>query len=176
MIVFAVDPGTTTSAWVCWDGQRVRTHGTEANEFVLLMLKDPFPSPTMVVFEQIESMGMAVGKEVFETVFWTGRFYEAVLGPRDRLTRRAVKLHLCETMQAKDANIRQAILDRFGATKAAAVGTKAQPGPLYGVTGHEWAALAVALTWYDQHQDEVGDDDGRRLPPYDRDRDNPLGG
>lgn len=26
------------------------------------------------------------------------------------------------------------------------VGTKAKPGPLYGVKGHSWSALAVVLT------------------------------
>jgi hypothetical protein len=46
--------------------------------------------------------------------------------------------------QAKDANIRQAILDRFGG-KEKAIGKKANPGPLYGVKSHLWSALAVAL-------------------------------
>jgi hypothetical protein len=42
-------------------------------------------------------------------------------------------------MRAKDANIRQALIDKLGA-----VGTKKAPGPLYGISGHLWAALAVA--------------------------------
>lgn len=34
--------------------------------------------------------------------------------------------------------------------KEKAIGKKATPGPLYGVVGDEWAALAVAVTWWDQ--------------------------
>ena len=69
------------------------------------------------------------------------------------LTRRAVKLHLCGSARAKDTNIRAALIDRFGGTggRRAAVGLKASPGPLYGIRSHEWAALAVAVTWHDQH-------------------------
>jgi hypothetical protein len=43
-------------------------------------------------------------------------------------------------MRAKDANIRQALLDLIGPQ-----GTKAQPGPTYGIKSHTWAALAVAV-------------------------------
>jgi len=57
-----------------------------------------------------------------------------------------VKLHLTQTRRAKDANIRQALIDRYGPGKALAVGLKATPGPLYGLTGDCWSALAVAVT------------------------------
>jgi len=33
----------------------------------------------------------------------------------------------------------------YGGTRDAAVGTKKTPGPLYGVSGHAWQALAVAV-------------------------------
>jgi hypothetical protein len=49
-------------------------------------------------------------------------------------------MHLCNSMRAKDANVRQALIDRFGP-----VGTKKQPGKLYGVATHYWAALGVAV-------------------------------
>ncbi len=42
------------------------------------------------------------------------------------LPRRAVKLELCADSRAKDANIRQALLDRFGGSTA--IGRKAAPG------------------------------------------------
>ncbi|HET6477318.1 MAG TPA: hypothetical protein VFH93_14740 [Thermoleophilia bacterium] len=45
----------------------------------------------------------------------------------------------------KDANIRQALLDRFGGP--AAVGRKAAPGPLYGIARDVWSALAIAVTY-----------------------------
>ena len=103
-------------------------------------------SDTPVVIEKIESYGMAVGAEVFDTVFWAGWFAEAVHRvPVVLLPRRAVKLALCGDSRAKDANIRQALLDRFGGS--AAVGRKASPGPLYGISRDVWSALAIAVTY-----------------------------
>jgi hypothetical protein len=52
-----------------------------------------------------------------------------------------VKMHLCGNQQAKDKNIRQALLDKVGP-----VGVKKTPGPCYGVKSHAWSALAVAVT------------------------------
>lgn len=83
--------------------------------------------PDVVVIEKVESYGMAVGAEVFDTVLWAGRFAEAAHRvPVVMLPRRAVKLALCGDSRAKDANIRQALIDRFGGS--AAVGRKAAPG------------------------------------------------
>jgi hypothetical protein len=62
-----------------------------------------------------------------------------------RVFRKDVKLHLCNSPRAKDANVRQALLDRLGPQ-----GTKKAPGPTYGVKSHEWAALAVAVYGWDQ--------------------------
>jgi hypothetical protein len=156
MLVYVIDPGYEQSALVAMDGCRVVRNLTVPNTEMLAICRDWHAD--WLVIEQIESMGMAVGKETFGTVWWAGRFFEA-WQPKsaDQVTRREVKLHLCGTMRAKDANIRQALIDRFGGSKEAAIGTKAKPGPLYGLKAHEFAALAVAVTWYDQH----GGDDGR---------------
>jgi hypothetical protein len=62
--------------------------------------------------------------------------------------RATVKAHLCRSAKAKDSNVRQALIDLFGG-KENAIGTKKTPGPLYGISGDVWAALAVAVTWYD---------------------------
>jgi hypothetical protein len=93
-----------------------------------------------VAVEWIESFGMAVGQEVFRTVFQIGRMQQQ-LGPVRLIPRRDVKLTLCGSPRAKDTNIRQALIDAIGP-----VGTKKNPGPLYGVSGHYWAALGVAYT------------------------------
>ena len=161
MVVLGLDPGTETSAILAFNGICVMDHCVMANDYVrqgLLDWKDrqqDDPGPSILVLEQIESFGMAVGKETFETVFWTGRFAEA-WSPRrfDRLPRRIVKQHLCHTARATDANIRQALIDRFGPSTEKAIGSKKVPGPLFGIKSHEWAALAVAVTWFDQHGHE----------------------
>jgi hypothetical protein len=90
--------------------------------------------------EMIASYGMAVGKEVFETCVWIGRFVEIAYEPVQLVYRRDVKLHLCHSPRAKDANVRQALIDRLGPQ-----GTKKNPGPTYGMKSHLWAALAVAV-------------------------------
>jgi hypothetical protein len=92
-----------------------------------------------------------VGREVFETVFWTGRFFEAATrrgAAVSRLPRKTIKIHLCGSARAQDSNIRVALCDRFGGSERAK-GTKKAPGPLFGIKSHEWAALALAVTWSD---------------------------
>ena len=165
MIVCGVDPGTTQTAVVLLaEGRHITAAFTRDNAAVLDWFTRNASTSMVAVFEQVEFMGMAVGREVFETVFWTGRMYEAAAnGPRARMPRREVKLHLCGVARAKDANIRQALIDRFGATKEEAIGRKGAPGPLYGIKAHEFAALAVAVTWYDQRVAQ-GDDDGAEDP------------
>lgn len=149
-IVLAIDPGPEKSAWVLYDGRRVLEAGIEPNTALrqrihLHTIRVSVPIADFLAIENIESMGMAVGAEVFETVFWTGRFLERWGDLRSaRVTRREVKLHLCGSMRAKDANVRQRLIDLLGAP-----GTKKAQGGTYGVTSHCWAALAVAYVWWD---------------------------
>jgi hypothetical protein len=146
--IIGVDPGPEQSAMVILD-RRITDAWLQPNELIMerlrgLRLTEP---STPLVIEKIASYGMAVGAEVFETVFWSGRFAEAFGIHRVyRITRPEVKLHLCHSMRAKDANIRQALIDRFGKP-----GTKKAPGILYGIANDLWSALAVAITWQDQH-------------------------
>ena len=162
-MILAIDPGPEQSAFVLFDGERVRHHGIRPTSDVLaeasFRARQDALWITDAIFEGVESYGMAVGAEVFETVFQTGRMFEAACrdygdGHVHRLFRKQIKLHLCGSVRAKDANIRQALIDRFGGSKAK--GTKAQPGPLYGVSSHCWAALAVAVTWHDRATDLHG--------------------
>lgn len=160
MILLAIDPGPTQSAWLTFDtrGKPVK-FGIDTNEELLGSIRSSAAmpddhramslSPQRVVIEQVESFGMAVGAEVFETVFWSGRFAEAARPvPFDRVKRSAIKVALCGSVRAKDGNIRQALIDRYGGS--AAKGTKAAPGPLYGVSNDVWSALAVAVTYADE--------------------------
>jgi hypothetical protein len=143
--VVAIDPGPRESAYVIYDGLSVIEKGKESNEDIVSSLPMMGALYNRLVIEKIACYGMAVGEEVFETVFWSGRFAQ-VFGPQrvDRITRREVKLSLCNSVKAKDGNVRQALIDRFGA-----VGTKKAPGLLYGIAGDEWAALGVAVAWWD---------------------------
>lgn len=139
--ILAIDPGTTESGWVYFFGGKVIGAGVMMNDELLKMVAES--AADVLAIEMIASYGMAVGKEVFETCVWVGRFQQAWRSPKSvRLVyRKDVKLHLCGSPRAKDANIRQALIDKLGPP-----GRKAAPGPTYGVSSHAWAALGVAVT------------------------------
>jgi len=149
--ILAIDPGTTQSGWIRFHDGLPAGGGVWSNGELLDLIAEDRAHDVLAI-EMIAGQGMAVGMETFRTVWWIGRFAEAwyratgVL-PRE-VFRRDVKLHLCGNARAKDKNIRQALVDRYGGEggKEAAFGRKASPGPLYGVTSHAMQALAVAVT------------------------------
>jgi hypothetical protein len=148
-MILAIDPGTTESGFVLFDGTHVTESGVTPNRELLQWLRDPGWSAALAI-EMVASYGMPVGREVFETCVWIGRFLQAWYAPEAvRLVyRREVKMHLCGKANAKDPNVRQALLDLFPSTGGGAtpqIGTKGRPGPLYGVSTHAWAALGVAI-------------------------------
>jgi hypothetical protein len=154
MNIIGIDPGPTVSTFVHVEfsarslldpGITICGVGEMDNHDMLERLRQTFGS--IIVCEMIACYGMAVGKEVFETCRWIGRFEQRVadVGLKlETLTRVQCKMQLCQSMRAKDANIRQALMDRFGE-----VGRRSAPGPLYGISGHAWSAVAVATTWRD---------------------------
>lgn len=164
-MILAIDPGNKESAYVLFQSAGVANAGKdrlvmfakEPNECVLAGLasiREEFGKygDVPLVIEKIASYGMAVGETVFETVFWSGRFAQ-VWHPKPvwRIERMKVKMNLCRHPRAKDSNIRQALIDRFGEP-----GTKAMPGMLYGVSKDVWAALAVAVTYADMRKQKRG--------------------
>jgi hypothetical protein len=153
MNVFAIDPGTHKSGWVKYEGgtSRILGFGVAQNEDMLRLIEEtPLASGFYLAIEMIASYGMAVGAEVFETCVWVGRFQQAWHTPKAvrKVYRNEVKMHLCHSTKAKDANVRQALLDLFpqtGEGKVPQIGTKKKPGPLFGVSTHVWPALGVAI-------------------------------
>ena len=152
MRILAIDPGNQQSAYALLDADlRPVKFAKKSNDEVMkdciTILEE---KTTVVVIEMIASYGMAVGKEVFETCVWIGRFIER-LAPEtyNLIYRREEKENLCGSMRAKDSNIRQALIDRFGV-----VGTKKNPGWFYGVSKDVWAAIAVGVTYHDKVEEE----------------------
>lgn len=142
--ILALDPGTTETGFCLFDGKRVVRSGIASNPQIISTVLVYAPQPDCILaIEMIASYGMAVGREVFETCVWIGRFQQAWREPGavQLVFRNTVKVHLCGSARAKDPNIRQALLDALGPQ-----GTKARPGPTYGVRSHAWSALAVAVT------------------------------
>jgi hypothetical protein len=143
--ILALDPGTTQSGWCIYDTKEkaVVHFGLAENQNVINYINDG--TYDEVAIEMIASYGMAVGAEVFETCVWIGRFVQccANLNVRHKsVYRKDCKMFLCGTTKAKDANIRQAIIDKFGGIQSTKPG-----GKLHGIKSHVWPALAVALTY-----------------------------
>lgn len=152
MIYMAVDPGTTKSAFVIMNDRLIIGKGILENEQMLDVVRFPQHAGEACrhvehfVCEMIASYGKPVGAEVFETVFWIGRFFEAFSKPsRHRIYRMDVKKNLCFSTSAKDAHIRQRLIDLYGGSSAIK-----KDGELHGVSKDVWAALAVATTWRDR--------------------------
>jgi len=155
MIILAIDPGPTESAWLTY-GHGMSFEKVD-NETLLMKIQlwSSCYTPHHLAIEMVASYGMPVGAEVFETVFWTGRFVQAWGRDWSKVFRKDVKMHLCQSMRAKDSNIRQAIIDRFPATgggKTPQIGTKNCKGPLYGIKADIWSALAVAITFSERQE------------------------
>lgn len=144
--ILAIDPGNIQSAYVLMERGTLKPVVAKIleNDTILEILQNTVDPNCDFAIEMVASYGMAVGKEIFDTVFWIGRFYEAAsnLKSRNRIYRMEEKMHLCHNSRAKDANIRQALIDRFGI-----VGTKKAPGWFYGFKADIWAAYAVGVTY-----------------------------
>jgi hypothetical protein len=138
--ILAIDPGPVRSGWCWYDDGEVKESGTAPNADVLDLVDDNLPT---IAIERFEARGMPMADESILTVLWTGRFWQAARNPDAVILvlRRQVKLELTGQTRAKDSNVRQALIDLLGPP-----GTKAKPGPTYGVHGDAWAALGVAVT------------------------------
>lgn len=153
-VILAIDPGNELSALVWFDteAQRVLQKCKVPNDDALQLVSVTWPDiprAQHLAIEMAESFGAKVWSQVFTTVLWTGRLVQAWGAGFTLVTRRQVKLAITGSPRAKDGQIRQCLIDRFGPGKEKAIGTKKQPGPLHGVSADVWSALAVAVTFAD---------------------------
>lgn len=143
MNLLAIDPGTTESGVVEFRDGVIANPAVWQNELLIERLSDGGADDRLCI-EMIASYGMPVGVEVFQTCVWIGEFkrqWKLSTGQDVVFAfRRDIKLHLCGSPHAKDSNVRQALIDRFGKP-----GTKKKPGKTYGLSGDMWAALALAV-------------------------------
>ena len=151
MSILAIDPGPRECALVLYN-ERAKKPESAA----MVPSLDVRPQRAhLILLEQVESYGMRVGKSIFQTCEIIGRI-------RDRaeragasvylVPRREVKLALCGRASANDADIRRRLMDiyaeRFSLQEDRQLkGTRAEPGPLYGIARDLWAALAIAEWW-----------------------------
>src|SRR5271157_2082435 len=143
--VCGLDPGTLQTAVVVWNGTTILDHQIIPNIKVIDYLTHT--DCPVVACEHLQCYGMAVGKEVFETGYWIGRYWQVCdLMEIDwqRVFRSEIKAYWCHSLKAADSNIRAAIIDRLGKP-----GTKKAPGITYDIHKDLWSALAIAVRAHD---------------------------
>lgn len=150
MIIFAIDPGCAQSAYCMMDRDAVPMHFDKVpNEDLILILRNYAKSLTAVVIERVASYGMPVGREVFETCEWIGRYTQVAVDlklPVEYVFRQEEKLAICKSPKATDATIRKALIDRFARHDLkTGKGTKAAPDFFYGFRADCWMAFATGL-------------------------------
>lgn len=178
--ILAIDPGTAESAYVLLspDLKPVAFAKMEnehlVDEAVLQMLEhmdeDLFGKVSdrvEVAIEMVASYGMAVGREVFETCVWIGRFWEELRNFKKKtyIYRKDEKLTLCHSQKANDSTIRQALVDRFAyGYSNHGKGTKDNPSVFYKFKKDCWQAMAVGVTYHDMYVDKYSDLHTDELP------------
>jgi len=161
-VILAIDPGNLESGYALINKNTLKPLeiGKIANDDLLNKCGNgDFGECKYIAIEMIASNGMPVGKTVFDTCFWIGRFYDRLIYELDiepkLIYRENEKINLCGTKRAKDSNIIQALVDRFAPyTSNKGKGTKKEPGWFYGFKKDIWQAYAVGVTYYDMYLKE----------------------
>lgn len=155
MRILAIDPGNRESGYAVINMPEFELieFGKVENESLLakLILLQQNHSFDVVAIEMVGCYGMAVGKDVFETCVWIGRFRQQLFGESiTYIYRKDEKMTLCNSMKAKDSNIRQALINRYAKHDFKnGKGTKKNQDVFYGVKADIWQAIAVGVTYYE---------------------------
>lgn len=153
MKVFAIDPGNVNSAYCIMDDQyNLLEFKKSDNRDVMQILLSKLDEVDEVCIERMMNYSMNVGKTVYETCEWIGRFSQEAEKKAlvNYIYRKDEKMNLCETMSANDAMIRRALIDRFAKTDTKrGTGTKKKPDFFYGVSHDVWSSIAIAVTYLD---------------------------
>jgi hypothetical protein len=144
--VLGIDPGPTVTGWTLYDGERVLEAGESPSWGPIGV---GLSGVDLVAIEQVQSYGQS-GASLLRTAEVGGAIAgRALMSSPVVWVPRQLALRALDVLGAKgsrDALVRQRLMELHGGSKEAAVGKKASPGPLYGLKGHGWAALAVAYT------------------------------
>jgi hypothetical protein len=155
--ILAIDPGNTESAFalINMPDFQLLKFGKVENEILLQNIEFLAGQADHFAIEMVASYGMPVGKDVFETCVWIGRFIQKAETEHNFVYRKDEKICLCGSLKAKDGNIRQALIDRYAKFDFKnGKGTKKNPDTFYGVSKDVWQAVAVAVTHYERKDDD----------------------
>jgi len=146
-MIIAIDPGEKKSAII----KITKNAGKILNGYLppqiatndkILSILEDAGYDNFIVIEDFEPRGHPLGKDSITTIKWIGRFIQKPTCPTYVLPRRRVKALLGVGKKGTDAKVRAAMIAHFGKP-----GTKAKPGPTYGITSHLWQALGLAVAF-----------------------------
>jgi len=155
MRILAIDPGPKTCGVVLYDTAEARVLDADKARTVedvlaqITRMAASGASIDLVACERVQSYGIS-GAHLLQTAEIFGRVWDRAHWhglPFAPLYRREVlrELDLLGARGNRDAAVRERMIEMHGGTKRAAVGVKASPGPLYGVSSHAWQALGLAV-------------------------------
>ena len=157
MKILAIDPGNTESGYAVIEMPdfKLLDFGKIKNEDLLYRIDCGEHDFDKVAVEMVACYGMPVGKDVFETCVWVGRFIQALIeedmtSDINYVYRNEEKITLCGSPKAKDTNIKQALINRYAQHDfKSGKGVKKNPDTFYGVAKDAWQAIAVGVTYYE---------------------------
>jgi len=144
-MIIGIDPGTEKSGFVVYDfdSRTLIENGTFPNENILRYNRFATLLSAEICIECPENFGMVVGHHIFDTLFFIGRFYQSLLdggferNKIHRIKRGDIKYAVIGKRGGKDADIRAAMIARYGDTLKKTAKT-------YKLKAHEWQAFAAA--------------------------------
>ncbi len=112
---------------------------------------------SVVVVERFKSQGV-INSDIIRGIEASGRLFEAARAGVKQV-HWLYRLEVCRALHVSGRNKDSQIIDRccelHGGSRSAARGRKAEPGPLYGVSGDAWQALGAALAWLSVQTDDA---------------------
>ena len=154
MPVLAIDEGNEYSGYcVVLDDFSPAEFGKVTNDELLKHLGDIFEKykGISLAIEKFESYGMPVGRSVFDSCVWAGRFIQACQEQGieyEWVSRKEEKLIICGSLKANDATIRWALINMFcDHDYRTGKGTKKNPDYFYGFKADVWSAFAIGYVY-----------------------------
>lgn len=117
-MIVGIDPGPSESAYCQIEGYDIKRAGKVDNEFLIDLLYGL--NPSHVAIESIQSYGMPVGREVFDTCYQIGRIIQKCVDggiPYSLYPRPEYVRAICGVSKVSDSILRQSLLLRFGGDK-----------------------------------------------------------
>lgn len=161
--VLGIDPGSEKSAYCLVRAENMFPveFGKVDNDDLSDYLKGTFlwVKKLDVAIEQVASYGMPVGREVFQTCEWIGRFKQIAIdnhaGVQDVL-RKEVCVELCHSAKAGDSNVRRALIDLYAKHDLQnGKGTKKNPDWFHGFAADVWSSYAIAHTFINRSRNQI---------------------